>query len=257
MLETLNDKKVFMGFYTLEHKRLNKQEKLQILEFIQGANEPQINYLMETGKMVSEAFVGGGTPIKSYLSKDNPNRLHNAVGLGIEATIKVIFISFAGIVAAALGVVGYVGMRDLVAGIKEKVHEFVNKSDFAQKMYDKGYSTGHAKGFDAGKEFGEHEGVKKGAEIAISAMFVATMIAFIVHKIYRSKLSKAAQACSKFKGLEKESCIKKFEKTAIAGRISALEKGMKVCEKLSKTPNVCKQELAAKIRKYKAKLGEL
>jgi hypothetical protein len=250
---TLNDKKIFMGFYTLEHNRLNKQEKLQILEFIQNANAPQIEYLMVTGKMVAE----GGTPLKSYLSKDNPHRLHNAVGLGIEAAISMALIAFAGVISVGAGLAGYVGARELVKAIKEKVHEFFSNSDLAQKMYDKGYTAGHAKGFDVGKEFGEHEGIKKGAEIAVSAMFVATMVAFIVHKIYKAKLSKAGQACSKFKGLEKESCMNRYEKDAIKERIQSLEKGMAVCEKISKTPNICKRELSDKIRKYKAKLGEL
>jgi hypothetical protein len=123
--------------------------------------------------------------------------------------------------------------------------------------YAKGKLVGYAQGFDKGKEFGEHEGFKEGAKIVLATTTILALLTSIAYKIYQTKYSPAAKACSEFSGLKKKSCMKKFLMEASKSRIMALEKGLEICDKLSRTPNLCKQRVHYEIRKEKAKLGEL
>ena len=104
------------------------------------------------------------------------------------------------------------------------------------------------------------KGAEKGADLAVqvfelnppaAAAAAAAIIAasIIIYKKQRG----ASGACRKYKGSERESCIKKYKNEAIKAQIRALEGSKKLCSK-SKNPKVCTSKVEVKIQKLKAKL---
>ena len=96
-------------------------------------------------------------------------------------------------------------------------------------------------------------------QAGIAGMLTATLLAytgFALGKIWKQYLSKAARECKGLVGLEKKSCMIKFKRQAVKKQLSAASSGKSKCAK-TKDPVVCKRKLDGKIRKLKAKLGEL
>jgi len=99
--------------------------------------------------------------------------------------------------------------------------------------------------------------INKAINITIATTAIVGVVSTIAYKIYKAKFGEAAKACKQYTGLKHQQCIKEFKMNAINVRITGLEKGMEACQKLSKSPNVCKQELFQEIKKQREKLKEL
>lgn len=95
-----------------------------------------------------------------------------------------------------------------------------------------------------------------GAYGGISAAVLAAYVGTVAGTIWKQYLSKAGRACKGLKGLEKKSCMVKFKRQAVKKQLSVATSSKSKCAK-TKDPVVCKRKLDNKIRKLKAKLGEL
>lgn len=78
----------------------------------------------------------------------------------------------------------------------------------------------------------------------------------LIGTIWKQYLTKAARACRGLSGLEKKSCMVKFKRQAVKKQISVAASNKSKCAK-TKNPGICSNKLDGKIRKLKAKLGEL
>jgi hypothetical protein len=100
--------------------------------------------------------------------------------------------------------------------------------------------------------------VAKG-NVAVTAVGVTLLVgmgAFLSYKIYKRFLSKAARACKKLGSKEKTSCIVKYRINGYREQIKGLTAAKGLCNK-TKKPKKCTSKIDLKIRKIKAKLGEL
>jgi len=53
-IDNFKDLRLFSAIYTAEHDNLSKDDRVQILNFIKEANEPQLMFLLQTGSMVNK-----------------------------------------------------------------------------------------------------------------------------------------------------------------------------------------------------------
>lgn len=154
---------------------------------------------------------------------------------------------------------------NLTKAEKLQLGEFVKEANEDQVNYL--LLTGRPCGGKAAKDFAEKNPelvseVYQARDIeaaGVAGMLTATLLAYTGYAlgtIWKQYLSKAARECKGFTGLEKKSCMVKFKKQAVKKQLTAVSSGKSKCAK-TKDPVVCKRKLDLKIRKLKAKLGEL
>ncbi len=107
-----------------------------------------------------------------------------------------------------------------------------------------------------GWEDGIGAGIPEGMARGIAASVFAAGIATVAYKVYKRFLSKAARSCKDYAGVKKINCMSKYKKKAQQEKIKFLQKGLAKCSS-NKTPDKCKDKLQSKIRKEKAKMGQL
>jgi hypothetical protein len=110
---------------------------------------------------------------------------------------------------------------------------------------------------------GYERGLEHGSE-ATSDKYLSGIGGFVAgvalvtasYQVYKRFFSKAAKSCQGLSSVEKTSCMNKFKRDGIKAQISMLEKNKPKCSE-TKDPSKCKKKVDDKIRKLKAKLGEL
>lgn len=121
---------------------------------------------------------------------------------------------------------------------KQQVQDIVDQA--SKKAHEAGYSKGHQSGMFKG---------------LASAALAAAVIA-IAYQVYKRYISKAAKACSKYKGAEKTSCMNRYRRESMKEQIKELEMGYPLCDKTNDVYG-CRYKIKSKLRKLKTKLGEL
>ena len=123
-------------------------------------------------------------------------------------------------------------------------------------IYNQGHNAGRQQGWRWGYDVGNEIGRSEGVGLAVGTAAMIASILFVSYKLYTRFLSKATRSCKGKSGVEKTSCINKFRREAQKERVKYLEQSIKHCSK-TKNPEKCKTKVNQKIRKQKAKLGEL
>lgn len=118
----------------------------------------------------------------------------------------------------------------------------------SKRAYKAGMIAGDVKTIKAGVSTGSFKG--------LATAMVAAAVITIAYQGYKRFLSKAARVCKHKKGYDKTSCMNRYRKDAMKKQLSDLEKGFISCNKTMEVYD-CKDKIKAKIRKIKAKLGEL
>lgn len=113
---------------------------------------------------------------------------------------------------------------------------------------------GKSQGFTSGEEAGFGIGVQTGGVYGFAAAAIAALVIAVSYKVYKRFLSKAARACKRMAGVEKDKCMNKYREAALKMQIAELSKGVAVCNK-SKKPDKCKANINSKILRLKGKLG--
>ena len=113
-----------------------------------------------------------------------------------------------------------------------------------EKGFNRGFDSGHGSGLSSGRA----QGVAGSAAV----VGVAALIA-IAYYVYKNYLSKAAQACTKFKGLEKKKCMYKFKIAGAQAAIKKLQQSMKLC-KNKKNPAKCEYQLKVQMKKWQERI---
>jgi hypothetical protein len=91
------------------------------------------------------------------------------------------------------------------------------------------------------------------AGTALAAGVAAALIILIAKKAYKKYLSKAVRSCRKYKGSDKDECVRKFHVDAIKHDISLMEKNKQACQ-ATRRPGKCIEKVDKRIRKQKNKL---
>lgn len=92
--------------------------------------------------------------------------------------------------------------------------------------------------------------------VLVAGGALATILLMASYKIYKNKYSEAAQACSKFKGDEKDDCMRKFKMQAVQKQLQELRESIHKCDK-SKDPDLCREKINEKIIKLRKKLMDM
>jgi hypothetical protein len=128
--------------------------------------------------------------------------------------------------------------EDLLAGYEKG-------KDITKTGYEKA-RVGVTKHLPASKRY-----LKRGSIVVLIAAATAAG-----HRLYKIYLSKAAKQCKGFSGPERRSCIVKFKKAGLQGKMNAYVKAKNDCAG-SKNPERCRSQLDIKIKKVRYKAGTL
>lgn len=219
--------KHFAATYVSLQENLTNKQKISIIKWIKEADSDSVKSLLITGnyELQLEA-VDVFNNILPILNEDVPDPV-------IPPTTS-----------QDLGFVGGLGGGKLWTGIidMEKLSSAIER--LAKANVERGYEHGHM----LGRETGMIQG--------FAAAALAALIVTVSYKFYKRFLSKSARACKGKSGIEKTSCMKRYQIEARKGQIAQLQKGMKICSK-SKNPTKCRLKIDGKIRKLKTQLGTL
>lgn len=215
----LHELKEFTLFYILEHDSLTKKEKLQLAEFVKGANEDQVNYLLATGEALSEYDITKVSGVKIFPIGEKLN-IGDIVNAAEQFAKKQ----------------GKIMLQDIPPEQKKKLERaLINASNELQGKSGSGSS---------------------GTLIGIASAATAALIIFVSYKIYQNFFSKAAKACGQLGGGKKQVCMFKFRKKAYGEQIRSLVIGKKACRR-TKDPKKCVAKIDRRISKLRNRLSKL
>lgn len=224
----IKDLKLFAQCY-VEAQEPEEKDAQIYFNFIEEANNHQVINFIMTGKprFVSEADLKPS--IKAFQEAGFPLLLTevaiSSAGQGVpESLVKLLF-----------------NLSQKITGAKPfktigSTRHFLNSADAQEVINVSSYLLAAATG--------------------ASALIVTTVMGFVLKKIAKRTLSKAARACKGLKGKDKTKCMYKFEVEIVKNQVSALKKLMTACSK-SKSPEVCKAKINARMSGLRNKIERL
>ncbi len=202
---TLNDIRSIAKYYIyFSENPKDLTDKIKLMEFVDKANEQQINYLLLKGYPLEENNV-----LLQEVSDFNMKITTMALGKTPEELRRIVRVAQAS------------GNADLIIDLYKTM--FVRLSAVT------------------------------GGVIVIAS--VISLLVWIINKIYRVKLSKAAKVCKQYSGDKKIQCMKKITTDALKTKVSLLQKSKSICSK-AKNPEKCKAKIQRQIDNINKRMKE-
>ena len=230
----MNTLKEFSNYYIQAQENLNKNQKEDLLEYVESASNVEVKALLLSGSKqnVTEEEIISVDKIFE-LSMNNISESIPINEIGIASIVDKIATAYA----------------------KHKVPGTMSNFKWPSWMPEIGGSqftlgSGSNAAFNAAYDKAEHA-AKMGLPVAASVL--AVMVALTAKKAYTAYLSKAARVCKGKSGDEKNNCFQKFYIDAVKIEISNLEAGKSSCA-ATKNPDKCKLIINKKIKKKQNKI---
>jgi len=244
--------KSFAAHYVDLHD-IDTETKIEMLGFIKGCNELQLEHFLLTGGIMTddpETLSEGPMDwaAKKFIGAVNKAGETGAAVGNVDVSQIEAMKKMKDMMDAAQDIPGqapeiaesaYIKMLAIIATvgmyIKKQVGRIADPGMFAKAGMSHGMQTGG---------------------IILGGTVLAALIATGAFKVYKSYLSKAAQACSKHSKTEKQTCIKQYTLQNKTKYMQLLQKGKDSC-KYSRDPAKCTFKIDKKINKIKLELSTL
>jgi len=216
-----DDLKLFALFYIKEQEDLSDKDKIDLMNFIENANDEEVTFLLATG------YKPGETVHKIKEIDGQAYRLESGaavvVGTASEVLPAAVRAARTARIAFQAGKAGYM----------------------ARKIYK-----------TAKEDVPKEEGLFGDTTINLAASAVSALAHSLAYKINRKKMAQLSKKCEKEKGMAKKVCFNKVRRDAIRSEILALS-SMKIKCRKTKNSELCVQNIDKKIKSLQQKMDAI
>jgi len=218
------DLRVFASYYVELQDNLNNSDKKIFFDFIQNANDAQIENLLVCGQIKENMLEISGEDV-------TPDQMIKLLQLKVALEKIKKF----GTDKVEISEDSFKTWISLIKRFGEELKTVMKPG----KIMKTGMKVGAEKGV-----------------VILGGTLLAALVLTVSFKAYKQFLSKAARQCRNQKGRDKNVCMEKFRRISMKKRVELLEAGKQTC-KFSKNPAKCTFKIDKKINKIKLKLGTL
>jgi hypothetical protein len=217
-----NDLKLFALFYIKEHEDLSDKDKVKFMNFVEGANDEDVLFLLYTGQMPGNKILqikeadGDAFRIEESASAEITSQVATQAVDTLPNLVKVAYHT------------GKAGLD--VRSILKKAREE--------------------------KEGGSHEKPWGPSTIALGATAASSLAMAASHKIMKRRLDSLSAQCEKEKGMARKVCYNKIRKDSIRAEILSLS-SMKIKCRKTKNPETCIKNIDARIEELQTKMNSI
>jgi len=256
-------KEFAFDYISLEDK-LSKSDKIMLGQYVYEADQYQVMHLLTFGTIVPPMTEQMNKDVETVFSCMLELYLLNERPIGADPNVKYTVLSTAD--KEALVKMGKAGAEKVAKVIDKKGITALKRlaASWANTKFPafKSWKIGNIQ-IDIGKYLDPQwatqyhkANIALHAGAAVAATAAAGLIFLVAKKAYKKYLSKAVRSCRKYKGIDRNECVRKFYLDAIKKDIEVMEKNKQACN-TTRRPGKCIEKVDKRIRKQKTKLQKV